>query len=76
MWEVFPSLRTDPFFADFKTRMEKTGSFNGISISPLTKQKLSITGYALEDCFYCTSSILLNKDDLISDLRKQMSRKS
>jgi hypothetical protein len=72
MWAFFPALRHDFFFSDFKRKMEKSGTFTGVSVSPLTGQRLRVTGHALEDCFYCTSSILPNKEELISDLRKQL----
>lgn len=72
MWEQFPTLKHDIFFTEFKSKLESKGVFAGVSTSPITGQKLNVAGYALEDCYYCTASILPNKDELISDLRKQL----
>jgi hypothetical protein len=72
MWTHFPALKYDPFFTEFRAKMEKNRAFNGVSVSPLTGQRLSICGLALEDCYYCTSSIIPNKEELISDLRRQL----
>jgi hypothetical protein len=72
MWETFPLLAADPDFRIMKKKMEKKKATNLITTSPLTGQRLSIIGSALEDCYFFSSSIMPNKADLITDLRKQL----
>ena len=76
MWETFPLLAIDPDFRLMKKNMEMNKATNIITISPLTGQRLSIIGYALEDCYFFSASIMLNKEDLISDLRKHLEKAS
>ncbi|HEY0770870.1 MAG TPA: hypothetical protein VGD31_11095 [Sphingobacteriaceae bacterium] len=76
MWETFPLLVIDPDFRLMKKNMEMNKATNIITISPLTGQRLSIIGYALEDCYFFSASIMLNKEDLISDLRKYLDKAS
>lgn len=76
MWETFPLLVIDPDFRLMKKNMEMNKATNIITISPLTGQRLSIIGYALEDCYFFSASIMLNKEDLISALRKYLDKAS
>jgi hypothetical protein len=74
MWEEFKELAEDSTFILMRKKMEQGITVNMETISPLTRRRLNITGYALEDCYYFSSSILPDKDDLIHDLRNQLGR--
>jgi hypothetical protein len=37
---------------------------------------LNIAGFRLEDCYYFTSSILPDKDNLIDELRSELAKKN
>jgi hypothetical protein len=72
MWKTFPELTSDTAFAQLKKNME-----NGIvtlleTASPINSQRLKITGYRLEDCYYFTATILPSKIDLIKELRHEL----
>jgi hypothetical protein len=74
MWKVFPELANDTAFMQLKKNME-----NGIvtlleTSSPINSQRLKITGYRLEDCYYFTATILPNKIDLMQELRGELSK--
>lgn len=76
MWVRFPELANDSSFMLLKRNME-----NGIvsyfqTTSPINAQRLKITGYPLEDCYYFTSSILPNKFELMLELRNELTKKS
>jgi PAS domain-containing protein len=75
MWEVFDELRHDPSFKEMRIKMEKKVTTNIIVVSPIHGQRQNITGYALEDCLYFSSSILPDKENLIEELRQQLLRK-
>lgn len=74
MWATFPELAADPSFIQLKTNMEKGLISSFITISPLTSQRLNITGHPLKDCYFFTSSILPKKEDLINELRQSLRR--
>ena len=75
MWEQFQELVTHPSFQTLKRNTEKGIVSNLIAISPINGKRLSITGYPLEDCYYFSSSILPDKDDLIDELRNELSKR-
>lgn len=76
MWEEFKELSADPSFAILKKNSERGITTNMIVTSPVTRQRLNITGYPLEDCYYFTSSILPDKDNLIDELRNELGKKN
>jgi hypothetical protein len=76
MWEVFSELQKDPGFNLLKKNAENGITSNMIVTSPVTRQRLNITGFPLEDCYYFTSSILPDKDNLIDELRNELAKKN
>lgn len=74
MWEVFPVLQNDPDFSLLKRNCESKVVSNIISVSPVTGQRINITGYPLEDCYYFSASILPEKNDLIHELRNELKK--
>ena len=76
MWDVFKELRTDPGFTQLKKNSVNGITSNMIVTSPVTGQRLNITGFPLEDCYYFTSSILPDKDNLIEELRSELAKKN
>lgn len=76
MWEVFVELTTDPSFLTLRKNSESGIRSNIITTSPVTRQRLNITGFPLEDCYYFTSSILPDKENLIDELRHELSKKN
>ena len=75
MWKRFPSLEADINFQKLKQSLENNVAVNFRTVSPLTALRLNISGLALEDCYYCTSSILPNREDLLNELRKELVKK-
>ncbi len=75
MWEVFDELQHDPSFKEMRIKMEKRVTTNIIVVSPIHGRRQNITGYALEDCLYFSSSILPDKENLIEELRQQLLKK-
>jgi hypothetical protein len=74
MWKQFKQLATDPTFIRLKNNMDQRIITNIVTTSPLNFQRLNIIGYPLEDCFYFSSSILPDKDALISEIRNELVR--
>jgi hypothetical protein len=75
LWKRFPQLANDPYFATLKKNLENNIVTNFRAVSPLTSLRLNISGFTLEDCYYCTSSVIPNKDDLLEELRREMTKK-
>lgn len=75
MWSTFPALAGDLAFQAMKKRAEKGLESDFVTISPITSQKLSITGARLEDCYLFTSSILPKKEELLADLKKTLNKR-
>lgn len=75
MWEAFPELAADPSFQQMKRNTEKRVVTNLTVISPVNSQRINIVGYPLEDCFYFSSSILPDKNDLLQELRNELGKK-
>jgi len=75
IWAEFDELQHDPSFKELRARMEKRVTTNIIVVSPIHRNRQNITGYALEDCFYISSSILPDKENLIEELRQQLLKK-
>jgi PAS domain S-box-containing protein len=76
MWEVFPELAADPSFQQMKRNTEKRVVTNLTVISPINSKRINIVGYPLEDCFYFSSSVLPDKDDLLRELRNELGKKN
>jgi hypothetical protein len=74
MWQRFPKLAADPNFVTLRKNLEDNIATNFRTVSPLTSLRLNISGFRLEDCYYCTSSVLPNREDLLNDLRKQITK--
>ncbi len=75
IWAQFEELENDPSFKELKANMEKRITTNMIVVSPVHGKRQNITGYALEDCFYFSSSILPDKENLIEELRQELGKK-
>jgi hypothetical protein len=75
MWTVFPELAADPSFQQMKRNAEKRVLTNVTVISPINSQRINIIGYPLDDCFYFSSSILPDKNDLLQELRNELGKK-
>lgn len=69
MWEVFEKLAHDSAFLSLKRNMENRVATNIITTSPLNMQRLNIIGYALEDCYFFSSTILPDKEVLLNEIR-------
>jgi len=76
LWTTLPEIASDPIFKIMKKSIENGAVVNHTTISPINNQRVSVVGYALEDCYYFTSSILPNKQTLIDDLRSELSKKN
>lgn len=75
MWEQFKELATDASFNLLKKNTERGIVSNIIVNSPVTGQRLNIAGYPLDDCYYFSSSILPDKDNLIDELRNELEKR-
>jgi hypothetical protein len=75
MWIEFKELAADPTFMQLKDKMNRRIPCNFQTHSPVNGNRLYITGYPLDDCLYCTSSILPDRQELMNDLRNQLSRR-
>lgn len=76
MWRRFPELDADMNFQNLRQKLENNISVNFRTVSPLTSLRLNISGMRLEDCYYCTSSVIPNREDLINELRNEMVKKA
>jgi hypothetical protein len=75
MWKTFPELAADSSFGQMREKLEQRISHSFVTTSPLTSHRLYISGYPLNDCFYFSSSILPDKEELLSDIRKELSKR-
>lgn len=75
MWTEFPQLAADSSFIQLRETLNRRVPWSFDTQSPVTAQRLYVTGYPLEDCLYCTSSIIPEKQVLIDDLREQLKRR-
>jgi PAS domain-containing protein len=75
MWKEFPELASDPTFAKLREKMDRRIACVFETFSPINGQRLSITGYPLDDCLYFTSSILPDKQELINELRTHLNNR-
>jgi hypothetical protein len=75
MWKEFPELEKDPVFGQLREKMDSRIPCTVETTSPVNGKRLYITGYPLEDCFYFTSSILPDKQELMNELRSMLGKK-
>jgi hypothetical protein len=75
MWTEFKELASHPSFLLLKSNTERGVASNMIVTSPITGKRLNITGYRLSDCYYFSASVLPDKDDLIDELRNELSKR-
>jgi hypothetical protein len=75
MWTAFPELASDATFSQLKDKIDRRIACNFETNSPVNGKRLYITGYPLDDCFYFTSSILPDKQELLNELRAQLTRR-
>ncbi len=75
IWEEFPELLHDTPFAMMREKMERKIPYNFETTSPVTRQRLSITSFPLEDCYYFTASILPDKQELLNEIRNELRKK-
>lgn len=76
MWATFTELAEDFTFTQLKQDAEKGLPVNFITTSPITRQRVSVKGYSLKDCYLFYSSILPQKEDLLNELRNSMKEKT
>jgi PAS domain-containing protein len=69
MWVQFPELLLDAAFIKIKTLTEQGQVIDLVTTSPLTGKRLNIKSFILSDCVVFFSTILINKDELLSELR-------
>jgi PAS domain-containing protein len=74
IWEIFPSLALDPDFQLLRRNVENNRFGQIITTSPVTGTRVSIVGYALKDCYFFSASMLMNKSDLINDLKRSLGK--
>lgn len=74
MWEEFPELGRDAQFVRMRQEVEKGKHTNFTLISPITNKRLHVIGHPLSDCYYFSSSILPDKEDLLNELRTQLGK--
>jgi hypothetical protein len=72
MWQEFEELANDPSFNLLKKDAEKGLKINIVTTSPINTKRLNIIGYALQNCWLFSSSILPDKDELLDELRSEL----
>ena len=75
IWKNFPELETDLNFQTLRANSEKGLDTNILTISPLTSQRIHITGQRLQDCYLFTSSITPNKEELLEELKNALNNR-
>jgi hypothetical protein len=75
MWKAFPELAQDPTFGKLRESMEMMMACQFDTISPVNGKRLYVTGYPLQDCFYFTSSVVPDKQELLNELRQHLAKR-
>lgn len=70
----FAGVELDPEYSLFLKKVEQGAVSNIITISPVTRKRVSVTGYPLEDCYYFAVSMLPDKQDLMNELRSELGK--
>lgn len=76
LWKEFNELLNVPAYKQLKLNAEKGVVARIETLSPVTAKRLSITSYTLDDCYYLAASILPDKEQLIDELRHELSRRA
>lgn len=76
LWEEFEELLNVPAYKQLKLNAEKGVVARIETLSPVTAKRLSITSYTLDDCYYLAASVLADKEQLIDELRHELSRRA
>jgi hypothetical protein len=75
LWDALAEkMSIDTQFKVFIEKVKSGEAANVTTISAITNKRVSITGYPLADCYYFAVTILPDKDDLISELRRQLKK--
>lgn len=72
IWSTFPALKNDLAFQKMKSDAEQGLKSSFTTMSPLTGQKIQVSGQNLRDCFFFTSTPVPLKEDLIRELRREI----
>lgn len=76
MWQMFPQLEKHPVFNQIREKLQRRTPCSYETISLLNGKRLYITGFPLDDCFYFTSSILPDKQELINEIRNELLKRN
>lgn len=76
LWEEFNELLNVPAYKQLKLSAEKGVVTRIETLSPVSAKRLSITSYTLDDCYYFAASVLPDKEQLIDELRHELSRRT
>jgi PAS domain S-box-containing protein len=76
LWDVFPELDGNPLYKMMKKNIENGIVVNQVTNSPVNGQRVNVVGYALEDCYFFSSSVVPDKQDLLQELRKQLGNRN
>ena len=68
------SNRIEPEFKMFIQKVREGQVANVTTVSAISRKRVSVTGYPLEDCYYFAVSILPDKEDLMRELRSQLNK--
>ena len=75
LWKILrEKMEGDPDFRTFLQRIEAGQAANTTTISAISRKRVSVTGYPLEDCYYFAVTILPDKESLMNELRTELSR--
>ncbi len=75
LWESLnQKMLVDTDFKVFIKRVKAGNVANVTTISALSRKRVSVTGYPLEDCYYFAVTILPDKDDLMTELCNQLKK--
>jgi hypothetical protein len=75
LWESLnEKMKVDTQFKVFIKNIQDGHVGNVTTISALSKKRVSVTGYPLEDCYYFAVTILPDKDDLMNELRNELKK--
>jgi hypothetical protein len=76
MWEVFNELRRDPTFQQIRVDIEHQKAVDVTTTSPITRKRLRIFGWPMEDCYVFSVNMLPDKFELLNELRGLLNKAS